>query len=302
MQEKFLEIEQQLNAIVLGKKTEVRVVMLALIAGGHLLIEDNPGVGKTVLVQSLAKLVGLDCKRVQFTSDLLPSDIIGNMVLNLKNHDLEFRKGPLFTHIFLADELNRANPRTQSALLQAMEEGLVSIDGNDQQLRQPFMVIATQNPQTQIGTFPLPESQLDRFLLSVFLDYADSQSEMEIIVAPPTREKIAGLKAVLSDLDWRHAIQKCGQIKISNTVAKYIQSLLEDSRKNAQLSFSTRAGIALAQVARGRAYIEGRDYVSQDDVQAVASNVLGHRCASIEGVRKGHAAVKELVARTPVAV
>jgi MoxR-like ATPase len=301
MQEKLLEIERQLNGIILGKKDEIRIVMLALISGGHLLIEDNPGVGKTLLVQALAKLVGLDCKRVQFTSDILPADIIGNMVLNLRSHELEFRKGPLFTHIFLADELNRANPRTQSALLQAMEEAQVSVDGNEQVLRQPFMVIATQNPQSQIGTFPLPESQLDRFLLSVFLDYADSQSEMNLIMAPPTRERIGQLTPVLKDLDWKHAIQRASQIKLSTAVARYIQNLLELSRKMPQLNFSTRAGIALAQAARSRAYIEGRDYVTQDDVQLCAPHVFGHR-TMIEGVRKGHAVVKELVSRTPVAI
>lgn len=285
----FDQMVDKISEVVLDKTTEVRLAITCLLSGGHLLIEDVPGVGKTTLVQSLGKLSGLDTKRIQFTIDLLPADILGGQVYNSRDQKFEFHPGPLFAQMVLADELNRASPRTQGALLQAMEEGQVSIDGVNHLLPNPFFVIATQNPHQQMGTFPLPESQLDRFLMSIELNYASPSTEIEIFKSLDPRQKLEKLSPLLSNKDFEKFHAEIQTIKVSDSVAKYVSALLENSRRSKEqaLPLSTRAGIALIRAAKAWAYMEGRDYLRPDDIQKVLVPVFGHRLGGNHGLRKG---------------
>lgn len=304
MQPVFHELIQSASQVVLDKNSEIKLAVTCLLAGGHLLIEDVPGVGKTTLVQTLAKLSGLETHRIQFTVDLLPADILGGQIYNAKEHTFEFHKGPLFTEMVLADELNRASPRTQGALLQAMEENQVSIDGKNYPLPDPFFVIATQNPHQQMGTFPLPESQLDRFLMSLELNYASRETEIEIFKSSEARDKIQGLKTLLSKNQFHDFRKKVTDISVSHLMAQYVSDLLLKSRmsKTESLPLSTRAGLSLVKSAKAWAFLEGRTFIKPEDIQAVGASVLGHRLGGSHGLRQGRAWAQILLQETAVPV
>ena len=293
----WLGLIEKAGQIILDKKQELRLALVGLLGRGHLLIEDVPGVGKTTMVQVMAQLMGLHHQRIQFTSDLLPADIIGNSIYDPDKKQFHFYQGPLFGHLILADELNRANPRTQSALLQAMEEGQVSVDRHTHALPNPFFVIATQNPRHQTGTFPLPESQLDRFLISLNLNYASQTSEIKIFQGQDARKQIQDLKPLVSQEELLQVQNHIDQIKISEALGLYISNLLVFSRNNPEkfLPLSTRAGIALAKASRAWAFLEGRNFVLPEDVQAVSASVLGHRLGSSEGVHHGQVQSQEII-------
>lgn len=302
MKNVFHQLIEEASQIVLDKESEIRLAVTCLLAGGHLLIEDLPGVGKTTLVHVLGKLTGLSTKRIQFTIDLMPADVLGGQVFNTQEQKFFFHKGPLFSQLVMADELNRASPRTQSALLQAMEEGEVSIDGETWTLPVPFYVIATQNPHQQTGTFALPESQLDRFLMSLELQYASKETEVRLFQGLDPREKIKKLKSLFTNDELVQALQAVQNIKVSKAVAEYVGNLLEKSREaefQGQV-LSTRAGLALIKAAKAWAFLEGRDYVRPEDVQAVLVAVLGHRLGGNHGIKKGREWALVLQASTRV--
>jgi len=271
--------QDQVNTLVLGKPLQVRLAFVALLAGGHLLIEDLPGLGKTTLAHALAATLGLDFKRVQFTSDLLPSDILGVSVYEAQNRRFEFHPGPVFTHVLLADEINRAPPRTQSALLEAMAEHQVSIDGQTRPLPDPFFVIATQNPVDLSGTYPLPDSQLDRFLLRMALGYPDPTAERTLLAGTDRRDLIATVSPLL-DAPRILALQRAVQaVHTSDALLDYVQALLARSRSHpgVRVGLSPRAGLALLRAARAHALLLGRAHVLPEDVQALFPAVSEHR-------------------------
>jgi MoxR-like ATPase len=269
----------QVNRLVLGKPREVRLAFACLIAGGHLLIEDLPGLGKTTLAHSLAATVGLDFQRTQFTSDLLPSDILGVSVFDQVQQAFRFHPGPIFTQLMLADEINRAPPRTQSALLEAMAEQQVTVDGTTHTLPKPFFVIATQNPADLAGTYPLPDSQLDRFLLRLSLGYPDSRAEREMLSTEDRRDLIAQAKPLLSAADVLALRDASLRVHASEALIAYVQELLVQSRRQpgVKVGLSPRAGLALLRGARAQALIEGRDHVLPDDVQSLFAEIASHR-------------------------
>jgi MoxR-like ATPase len=268
-----------LNQVILGKAHTVRLALSCLLAGGHLLLEDLPGMGKTTLAHALAQVCGLEYKRVQFTSDLLPADLIGASIFDPKNATFQFHQGPLFSQVFLADELNRATPKAQSALLEAMEEKQISVDGKTYPLPHPFFVIATQNPQSQSGTFHLPESQLDRFLLRISLGYPDPLVEREILAGRNGRQLLASLKPVLSMEHLRALQNLVPQIKMTDPLLDYIQRLIACTREHerCQVGLSPRGALALVRASQSWALLQGRGYVLPEDVQAVFVAVAGHR-------------------------
>ena len=269
----------ELNKIILGKPQQVQLALTSILANGHLLVEDLPGMGKTTLAHALYKVLGLDYKRVQFTSDLLPADLIGASVFNAQSSSFSFHQGPIFSSIFLADELNRATPKAQSALLEAMEEGQVSVDGESYPLPKPFFVIATQNPQSQSGTFPLPESQLDRFMLRISLGYPDPEIEREILTGKKGRAGLDEIKQVLSKAQLLEIQAAVEAVKVSDTLLDYVQRLIAQTRQDdlCQLGLSPRGAIALLKSAKCWALIQGRDHVLPEDVQAVFVAAVGHR-------------------------
>lgn len=290
-----------LEGVVLGKSREVRLALCCLLSRGHLLIEDLPGLGKTTLAQSLSRVTGLDMQRLQFTSDLLPADVLGVSVFDPREARFTFHPGPIFHGVVLADEINRATPKTQSALLEAMEEGRVTVEGETRLLPDPFFVIATQNPQEQAGTFALPESQLDRFLMRLSLGYPDARAEREILRGHAGRERLAELPALLDAERLRAWQARLGSIHVAEALLDYVQALVTASREHPELAWglSTRGALALLQAARGWALLEGRDHVLPEDVQAVWVPVVGHRLSS--GRREeGEALARHLLARVPV--
>ncbi len=269
----------QVNRLVLGKPREIRLAFACLLAGGHLLIEDLPGLGKTTLAHALAATVGLEFQRTQFTSDLLPSDILGVSVFDQTQQRFRFHPGPIFTQLMLADEINRAPPRTQSALLEAMAEQQVTVDGTTHGLPQPFFVIATQNPVDLAGTYPLPDSQLDRFLLRLSLGYPDSRAEREMLSTEDRRELIAQVKPQLQASDVLELRAATLRVHASESLIGYVQELLAQSRRQpgVKVGLSPRAGLALLRAARAQALIQGREHVVPDDVQALFSEIATHR-------------------------
>ena len=276
------EIDEAISraaSIILGKQLQIRLALACLLARGHLLIEDLPGVGKTTLAHALATILGLNYQRIQFTSDLLPADILGVSIYNRDSSGFQFHPGPVFSHIVLADEINRATPKTQSALLEAMEERQVTVEGETRPLPQPFFVIATQNPLYQIGTFPLPESQLDRFLMRVELGYPDELSERALLQGRDRRELLREMAPVLSPARLLDVQSRVDSVYASDALLDYLQALLGYSRRapNYQSGLSPRAGLALLQSARAWAYLEGRDMVVPEDLQTVFPAVVGHR-------------------------
>lgn len=270
---------QQLNAVILGKEHTVKLALSCLLADGHLLLEDLPGMGKTTLAHALAQVCGLDYQRVQFTSDLLPADLIGTSIFEPANSSFRFHQGPLFSQVVLADELNRATPKAQSALLEAMEEQQVSVDRQTYQLPQPFFVIATQNPQSQSGTFPLPESQLDRFLLRISLGYPDPLAEREMLKGRNGRSLLSSLKPILSPSRLQGLQSLVPQVKLSDALLDYVQRLIAYTRQSetCHLGLSPRGAQALVRSAQSWALLQGRTHVLPEDVQAVFAVVAGHR-------------------------
>ncbi len=302
MHEKIQQLLKKTSTIFLDKEDAIKLSTVCLLAGGHLLIEDVPGVGKTTLVQTLGKLLGLKTNRVQFTIDLMPADILGGHIYNPKDQQFHFYPGPLFAELILADELNRASPRTQSALLQAMEESQISLDGKTWDMAKPFFVIATQNPHQNLGTFPLPESQLDRFMFSLELSYASKSTEIQIFQGQNPREKIIDLTPILSASDLISIQLEVGLVHVSETVAKYVGLILENSRQKdfPGLAASTRAGIALIKSAKAWAYLEKRDYLKPEDIKSVFHPVLGHRLGGTHGLRQGREWASVLEKQTAV--
>jgi len=276
---KALEILKNLRRAIKGKDEILEVVVMALLAQGHLLIEDVPGVGKTTLVKALAKSMNLEYRRVQFTPDLMPSDIIGVNVFQRETSSFVFRKGPIFTQILLADEINRTSPKTQSSLLQAMEEGEVSTEDRDYVLKKPFMVLATQNPLEYQGTFPLPEAQLDRFLMRISLGYPSKENEIEILQNYQGIRNLVDVHSVVSGDEILEMQQSVAQLKVHDDILAYIVKISEVSRsyEDLRLGASPRASIDLLKASKACAFIRGRDYVIPDDVKEMVIPVLGHR-------------------------
>jgi len=286
---KIKGVLDQLNTVMAGKTAEVRQSVTCLLAGGHLLIEDVPGVGKTTLAHALARCFGLQFSRVQFTADLMPSDLLGVSVYERGQEAFVFHPGPIFAQVLLADEINRASPKTQSALLEAMEERQVTVEGETRPLPQPFFVIATQNPHDQLGTYALPESQLDRFLMRISLGYPDRQAERELLTASNRREHADALPAMLSGSDLLMLQQAAGRVHTAEPLLDYVQDLVAATRSGRwfRQGLSPRAGMALLRVARTHAMMEGRDYVAPDDVQAVLPACTAHRLAPVSGAGRG---------------
>jgi MoxR-like ATPase len=270
------------NQIILGKPQQIRLALCCLLAQGHLLIEDIPGVGKTTLAHALAKLLGLNYQRIQFTSDILPADIIGSSVFDAKNHQFTFHSGPIFQQMILADEINRSTPKAQSALLEAMEERQVTVEGQTYPLPQPFFVIATQNPSHQIGTFPLPESQLDRFLMRIELGYPDYQAERELLTGTQRHTLIDSLDVQLPPEQLAQMQQAVNKIHASSALLDYLQAIIDFTRQSSEYhcGLSPRAGVALLTAAKAWAFMDQRNAVIPEDVQAVLAAVAGHRIRS----------------------
>ncbi len=278
MQNKIELILAQMNKVVLGKEVQIRLALACLLAKGHLLIEDLPGMGKTTLAQALSATLGLSYQRCQFTSDLLPADIVGVSIFNEQTQEFQLHQGAIFNQIVLADEINRASPKTQSALLEAMEERQVSIDGKTYPLAQPFFVIATQNPLFHAGTYPLPESQLDRFMMRISLGFPDTAAERKILLSGDQRTQLT-LSACISLDDLNQLQTGVSEVQSTNAILDYIIGLCQASRseKCTANPLSPRAGKALLACAKAWAFIDNRDYVLPDDVQAVFSAVCEHR-------------------------
>ena len=278
MQNTLKAITNGVSLVILGKQTQVKLSIACLLAGGHLLIEDLPGMGKTTLAHTLAQVLGLNFRRCQFTSDLLPADIIGVSIYDRAVSAFAFHPGPVFTNVLLADEINRATPKAQSALLEAMEENQISVDGETHALPKPFFVIATQNPKHHIGTFPLPESQLDRFLMRITLGYPDAESERALLKNQAGR----GMQVnAVCDINTLTALQQAAKnVHVSDQLLDYLQDLILHTRTQFSTGLSPRAGLGLRQCAQAWALLEGRDYVLPEDVQAVFASVVGHRLPS----------------------
>jgi len=288
---------RQVGEIIVGKDLQIRQALTCLLAGGHLLVEDVPGVGKTTLAHALAISLGLRFNRVQFTSDLLPADVNGISIYEREKNGFVFHPGPIFTQVLLADEINRATPKTQSGLLEAMEERQVSADGVTRALPEPFFVIATQNPTHQIGTFPLPESQLDRFLMCLSLGYPDAAAERALLMGEDRRTMLKSLPAAMTPAELAQAQQALRKIHAAPSLIDYVQALAAASRQNGAFAegLSPRAAIALLQAARAWGALEGRDHVLPEDVQAVLVPVCAHRLRPLKSAHGVALASRDLV-------
>src|SRR5688572_18355965 len=294
--------QRQVNSLVLGKSQEVRLAFVALLSGGHILIEDLPGLGKTTLAHALAATLGLGFQRVQFTSDLLPADVLGVSVYDAQSRQFQFHPGPVFTHVLLADEINRAPPRTQSALLEAMAEHQVTLDGTTHTLPDPFFVIATQNPVDLAGTYPLPDSQLDRFLLRLALGYPGEEAERDLLAGVDRRDLIAQTLPQLDAVDVIAARRAVSQVHASEALIAYVQALLARSRKHPgiRVGLSPRAGLALLRAARAYALLLGRSHVLPEDVQALFGAVAAHRLVADAQAGSDASLAKSILHAVPV--
>ncbi len=279
----------QLNTVIVGKSAQVSDCVACLLAGGHLLIEDVPGVGKTTLAHALARAFGLHFARVQFTADLMPSDLSGVSVYDRGKEEFVFHPGPVFAQVLLADEINRASPKTQSALLEAMEEKQVTVEGDTRDLPQPFFVIATQNPHDQLGTYALPESQLDRFHMRLSLGYPDRQAERALLRGEDRRDMLDRLPAALTPADLTRLQQTVTRIHTAEPVLDYLQDLVNATRSGRWFAqgLSPRAALAVVRAAKAEAFLQGRDYVAPDDIAAVLPQTTAHRLVPVRGAGRG---------------
>ena len=288
-QQKLKSLLNQLNTVIVGKSAQVQDCVACLLAGGHLLIEDVPGVGKTTLAHALAHTFGLQFSRVQFTADLMPSDLLGVSVYERGKDAFIFHPGPVFAQVLLADEINRASPKTQSALLEAMEEKQVSVEGETRALPHPFFVIATQNPYDQLGTFALPESQLDRFLMRISLGYPDRAAERALLAGADRRDMVAGMLPMLSPGELEELQQLVQTIHAAEPLLNYLQDVIAATRSGRWFvqGLSPRAGIAVLRAARAQALLSGRDYVAPDDIQAILPQTVAHRLVPVGDAGRG---------------
>ena len=289
--------------IILGKDRQIKMAMCCILARGHLLIEDVPGVGKTTLSHVIASLLGLQYQRIQFTSDLLPADVVGVSIFDRESSTFRFHPGPIFSQVILADEINRASPKAQSALLEAMEEHQVTADGETMKLPEPFFVIATQNPSHQIGTFPLPESQLDRFLMRIKLGYPDKTAERALLKGEDRREMIARITTAMSVEELTALQRDVTKVFVSDALVDYVQALILHTRDSAhfEMGLSPRAGVALLRASQSWALMSGRNQVLPEDVQAVAPAVVGHRLRPVtSGETKILDPAQELIRAVPI--
>lgn len=291
-------------SVIVGKKEVAQLVLTCFVCSGHVLLEDVPGTGKTMMLRAFSKVLGGKFSRIQFTPDLLPSDLTGIDFYNQKTGEFEFRPGPLFANIVLADEINRATPRTQSSLLEAMEERQISVDGKTYPLEEPFMVMATQNPLESYGTFPLPEAQTDRFFMRLHMGYPDRQEELELIGRPSTAHMIDSLQATVTPEDIAYVRENYTQVKFSPVVSGYLMDLVEKTRQDSGFSVgvSTRGAIALYKAAQVTAAFHGRNFVIPEDVKDMAPHVLGHRLSSssLASSRDVQTYLQKLIAAVPV--
>ena len=302
-QEYGKKIIENCGKVIVGKDEVIRQVAVSFLCGGHVLLEDVPGTGKTMLLRAFAKTVGGDFKRIQFTPDLLPSDLTGINFYNPKTGEFEFRPGPLFAGMILADEINRATPRTQSALLESMEEGQITVDGVSRAMQEPFMVMATQNPIESYGTFPLPEAQMDRFFMRLSMGYMEREQEISVISRPSSRVLVEDLQQVVTLEETMQLRQELHQVHVSQDVVGYIMDIVEATRKVGVLvgGVSTRGAIALYKAAQVTAAMEGRDYVIPEDVIREALPVLTHRLTTASGSRAdGENYLRKIVAELAV--
>ena len=306
VQEISERVSNSVGQVILGKANEIRLATLGLLCRGHILLEDIPGVGKTMLAKSLARAVGCSFNRIQFTPDMLPSDITGVSIYNPKSREFEFRPGPIMAQIVLADEINRATPKTQSALLEAMEEGQMTVDGVTYRLSNPFLIMATQNPIEYEGTFPLPEAQLDRFLVRIQMGYPQPADELKILASQQYQHPIQNLQQVVSLKELLAAQQQIKDVYVANEVQQYIINLITASRRHADvyLGSSPRGSLALFRTAQARAAMTGRDFVIPDDVKALAEVTLAHRiivgpAARIKNITS-RTIVQDILQNTPV--
>ena len=289
VKEKLLTLINQLNTVIVGKPAQVQDCVACLLAGGHLLIEDVPGVGKTTLAHALSRSFGLQFSRVQFTADLMPSDLSGVSIYERQKESFVFHPGPLFAQVLLADEINRASPKTQSALLEAMEEKQVTIEGATRPLPVPFFVIATQNPHDQLGTYALPESQLDRFHMRISLGYPDRAAERELLRGADRRDMLDKLQAVLTPHELLELQQQVNQVHAAEPLLNYLQDLMAATRSGRWFlqGLSPRAGIAVMRAAKAQAFLNHRDYVAPDDIAAVLPQTAAHRLIPVSNAGRG---------------
>jgi MoxR-like ATPase len=308
---KIKALEDNVGSVVKGKPEVVRLAIMTLLARGHLLIEDVPGVGKTTLAHALARSLALTFRRIQFTSDLLPSDILGVTIFNEQSQRFEFKPGPIFANVVLADEINRTTPKTQSSLLEAMNETQISVDSQTYPLPQPFMVIATQNPTEHHGTYPLPESQLDRFMVRIGIGYPDPESEKRILTRPPTAHAAAALAPVLTGPEVIALQEEVERVRVEESLVDYLLAIVQATRHSdlLMLGVSPRGALALYRAAQAYAFLEGRDYCLPDDIKRLAPLVFAHRVAvsklpDAAGPRSTvvDRVIKELVDAIPVPV
>jgi MoxR-like ATPase len=287
--QKIQALLDQLNTVIVGKNSQVQDCVACLLAGGHLLIEDVPGVGKTTLAHALSRSFGLQFSRVQFTADLMPSDLTGVSIYERQKESFVFHPGPVFAQVLLADEINRASPRTQSALLEAMEEKQVTVEGETRPLPVPFFVIATQNPHDQLGTYALPESQLDRFHMRISLGYPDRAAERQLLAGSDRRDMVDQLQALLTPHDLLELQQQVLQVHAAEPLLSYLQDLIAATRSGQWFlqGLSPRAGIAVMRAARAQAFLSGRDYVAPDDVVAVLPQTAAHRLVPVTSAGRG---------------
>jgi MoxR-like ATPase len=302
-QHKLKSLLDQLNTVIVGKPSQIQDCVACLLAGGHLLIDDVPGVGKTTLAHALARTFGLQFSRVQFTSDLMPSDLSGVSIYERGKEAFVFHPGPIFAQVLLADEINRASPKTQSALLEAMEEKQVTIEGETRPLPQPFFVIATQNPLDQLGTYALPESQMDRFLMRISIGYPDRLAERELLAGHDRREIVDSLPALLSQSELQQLQQQVLAEHAAGPLLDYVQDLIAATRSGKWFlqGLSPRAGIAVVRAAKAQALLSGRDYVAPDDVQAVLPQTIAHRLIPVGDSGRGAVEqVRAMLAAVPL--